>query len=278
MVGQDRGELGLVLRLQEILDRALRQLGERLVGRCENGEGPGPDSVSTSPAAWTAATSVLNDPAPIAVWTMFIDVALVAPFVPCRVCGRGGNGEREERCREGQHEDGVLEFHRICLLVNFDGSCLWTCRTDSCSNMSIASRRAYGGGQAASGAGWPSADGLIGGREPNEGVDERLRPLSGPRRVATRSNLNRPTNPQFTPPTTRRTANTTSRVFMSPFPSFLSPVISELGMTSSIYPRRWMRGRAEGLWLFMICSKDIFQQILNQLKFIWRQENRVMIR
>ena len=35
-------------------------------------KGPVPDSVSTRPAAWTAATSVLNDPAPTAVWTMSI--------------------------------------------------------------------------------------------------------------------------------------------------------------------------------------------------------------
>ena len=42
VVGQDRGELGLVLRLEQRLDRAGRQLGEGRVRRREDGEGPRP--------------------------------------------------------------------------------------------------------------------------------------------------------------------------------------------------------------------------------------------
>ena len=38
VVGEDGGQLGLVLGLQQILDGALRQLGERLVGRREHRE------------------------------------------------------------------------------------------------------------------------------------------------------------------------------------------------------------------------------------------------
>ena len=41
MIGQDRGQHGLVLGLQQRLDRALGQRGERLVGRREHGEGSG---------------------------------------------------------------------------------------------------------------------------------------------------------------------------------------------------------------------------------------------
>ena len=42
VAGQDLDELSLVLRLEQIVDRALRQFGEGLIGRRENGERPLP--------------------------------------------------------------------------------------------------------------------------------------------------------------------------------------------------------------------------------------------
>ena len=42
-------------------------------------------------------------------------------------------------------------------------------------------------------------------RQPDQRVDESAEPDAGPNRAATRSNWNRPTNPQFTAPTTTRT-------------------------------------------------------------------------
>jgi hypothetical protein len=41
MVGEDRGEPGLVFGLDQALDRAGRELGEGVVGRSKCGKGPG---------------------------------------------------------------------------------------------------------------------------------------------------------------------------------------------------------------------------------------------
>ena len=70
MIGQDTGEGGLGLRLDERFDRARRQFGEAASAGARTVNGPLPLRVSTSPAAVTAATSVVNEPAPTAVSTI----------------------------------------------------------------------------------------------------------------------------------------------------------------------------------------------------------------
>ena len=55
---QDRGKLSFVLRLEQRIDGAGRKFRKRFACRGE-GEGPLPFSVSTNPAALTAATNVV---------------------------------------------------------------------------------------------------------------------------------------------------------------------------------------------------------------------------
>ena len=59
MVGQNFGQRRLVFRLQQRLHRPCRQTHEGLVVGAKPVKGPAPSSVSTRPAALTAATSVV---------------------------------------------------------------------------------------------------------------------------------------------------------------------------------------------------------------------------
>lgn len=59
VVGEDFREVGLVLRLDQRFNFASRQFGESFVGRSEDRERTLLFSVSTKPAALTAATSVV---------------------------------------------------------------------------------------------------------------------------------------------------------------------------------------------------------------------------
>ena len=59
VVGQDLGELGLVLRLEQGLDGSRRQGSNAALVGANTVNGPAPLSVSTRPAALTAATSVV---------------------------------------------------------------------------------------------------------------------------------------------------------------------------------------------------------------------------
>ena len=76
VVGQHGDQLLLVFWLEQVLDRAVRELGKGFVGGRKNGEGPFvPFKVSASPAAFTAATRVLNCSAPAATLTIVFSSA-----------------------------------------------------------------------------------------------------------------------------------------------------------------------------------------------------------
>ena len=79
VIGEDLRQRRLVLRLDQRVDGARRQLREGCVGRREHRERALPDSVSTSPAALTAATSVVWSFELTAFWTMFRVGYIAAP-------------------------------------------------------------------------------------------------------------------------------------------------------------------------------------------------------
>ena len=76
MVEQDVLQVLEVLRFEQLLDGASRQLGEGLVGRSNTVKGPAPLRVSTNPAAWTAVTNVVKRPSATAVSTMSLGVGV----------------------------------------------------------------------------------------------------------------------------------------------------------------------------------------------------------
>jgi len=78
VIRQNGLQLCLILRLQQRVDGSLRQFCECFIGWRNTINGPLPFSVSTKPAALTAATSALNEPAPTAVSTMSLSAAAFA--------------------------------------------------------------------------------------------------------------------------------------------------------------------------------------------------------
>ena len=80
MVGEDRYKLGLIFRLQQIVDGAGRQLGKSRIGRREHGERTGTLQGFGRPAALIAAANVLNWPAATAVSMMFLPEVAAKPL------------------------------------------------------------------------------------------------------------------------------------------------------------------------------------------------------